>query len=131
MADWLSKIFGQKINGVRVTPLVLKIVTIFTVFLLISNFTTNYINLMLNRGEQMRLLNQLLVKDLKEMHVFARNQHEIFDFNPDMEATVRNIETAAARNHRGERVPLHRSTSRRDGVLPRVPAGATGAVSRR
>jgi hypothetical protein len=71
MADWLSKVFGQKINGVRVTPLVVKIVTIFTIFLLISNFTTNYINLMLNRGEQIRLLNQLLVKDLKELHVLG------------------------------------------------------------
>lgn len=103
MADWVSRILGEKINGVRVTPLVVKIVTIFTIFLLISNFTTNYINLMLNRGEQIRLLNQLLVKDLKELHVFASNQLEIFNFNPDLEAAVRNIESAAARNHRGER----------------------------
>ncbi|MFP4153987.1 MAG: adenylate/guanylate cyclase domain-containing protein, partial [Alkalispirochaeta sp.] len=103
MADWFSRVVGQKVNGVRVVPLVLKIVTIFTVFLLISNFTTNYINLMLNRGEQIRLLNQLLVKDLKELHVFAGNQFQIFNFNPDLEGAVDNIETAALRNHRGER----------------------------
>lgn len=103
MADWVSRVLGEKINGVRVTPLVVKIVTIFTVFLLISNFTTNYINLMLNRGEQIRLLNQLLVKDLKELHVFSSNQHEIFNFNPDLQGAVENIESAAVRNHRGER----------------------------
>jgi len=103
MADWFSRVVGQKVNGVRVVPLVLKIVTIFTVFLLISNFTTNYINLMLNRGEQIRLLNQLLVKDLKELHVFAGNQFQIFNFNPDLEGAVENIESAAIRNHRGER----------------------------
>src|SRR6056297_3873078 len=103
MYNWVSKMLGQKINGVRVTPLVVKIVTIFTIFLLISNFTTNYINLMLNRGEQIRLLNQLLVKNLKELHVFANNQREIFNFNPDEQAAIQNIEQAAIRNHRGSR----------------------------
>lgn len=90
-------------SGTRVVPLILKIVVIFTILLLVSNFTTNYINLMLNRGEQIRLLNQLLVKDLKEMHVFAGNQFEIFSFNPDEAAAVQNLENAAIRNHRGER----------------------------
>lgn len=103
MNDPLSRILGQKVSGTRVVPLILKIVVIFTIFLLVSNFTTNYINLMLNRGEQIRLLNQLLVKDLKEMHVFANNQFEIFSFNPDEGAAVRNLENAAERNHRGER----------------------------
>ncbi|TVR71570.1 MAG: adenylate/guanylate cyclase domain-containing protein [Spirochaetaceae bacterium] len=103
MNDPLSRVFGQKVSGTRVVPLILKIVVIFTVFLLVSNFTTNYINLMLNRGEQIRLLNQLLVKDLKEMHVFAGNQFEIFSFNPDEAAAVRNLENAAVRNHRGAR----------------------------
>ena len=68
MADPLKKVLGYKLNGTRVVPMIVKITIIFTVFLLISNFTTNYINLMLNRGEQIRLLNQLLVKDLKELH---------------------------------------------------------------
>lgn len=99
----MSRVLGRKVGGTRVVPLVLKIVVIFTVFLLVSNFTTNYINLMFNRGEQIRLLNQLLVKDLKDMHVFANNQFEIFSFNPDEAAAIRNIEGAAERNHRAER----------------------------
>ncbi|MFW5693546.1 MAG: adenylate/guanylate cyclase domain-containing protein [Alkalispirochaeta sp.] len=103
MADLLKKVLGQKLNGTRVVPMIVKITVIFTFFLLISNFTTNYINLMLNRGEQIRLLNQLLVKDLKELHVFANNQREIVNFNPDEEGAVEDIENAAERNHRGSR----------------------------
>jgi adenylate cyclase len=103
MVDPLSKVLGKKLNGTRVVPMIVKITFIFSVFLLISNFTTNYINLMLNRGEQIRLLNQLLVKDLKELHVFANNQREIFNFNPDEQGTIENIEQAAIRNHRGSR----------------------------
>ena len=91
MPDPLAKVLGQKINGTRVVPLMIKIVTIFTVFLLLSNFVTNYLNLMLNRGEQIRLLNEILVKDLKELYVFANNQHEIYTFNPDLESAVDNM----------------------------------------
>ncbi len=103
MGDQISRLLGRKIAGTRVVPLILKIVMIFVVFLLVSNFTTNYINLMLNRGEQIRLLNQLLVKDLRELHVFANNQYEIFNFNQDLNVAVTNIENAAIRNHRGDR----------------------------
>lgn len=103
MPDPLARVLGRKVHGTRVVPLILKIVLIFTVFLLVSNFTTNYINLMLNRGEQIALLNQLLVKDLKELHVFSNNQREIFNFNPDLDAAIENIESAASRNHRGTR----------------------------
>lgn len=103
MGEQISRLLGQKIAGTRVVPLILKIVFIFVVFLLVSNFTTNYINLMLNRGEQIRLLNQLLVKDLRDLHVFANNQFEIFNFNQDLEAAVANLEHAAQRNHRASR----------------------------
>lgn len=103
MSDPIAKVLGRKVGETRVVPLTVKIVAIFTVFLLVSNFTTNYINLMLNRGEQIRLLNELLVKDLTELHVFANNQFELFEFNPDINAAIANIEGAAERNHRGER----------------------------
>ncbi|MDP3179829.1 MAG: adenylate/guanylate cyclase domain-containing protein, partial [Spirochaetaceae bacterium] len=60
--------------GTRVVPIVTKIVALFTVFLLASNFASNYINLVLNRGELLRLDNRLLVKDLAELYGFAANQ---------------------------------------------------------
>jgi class 3 adenylate cyclase/type IV secretory pathway VirB3-like protein len=92
MADPLEKVLGRKINGTRVIPLVVKIAAIFTVFLLLSNFATNYINLMLNRGEQIRLLNDLLIQDLKELYTFANNQYDIYQFQENLEATVSNLE---------------------------------------
>ena len=92
MADPLEKVLGRKINGTRVIPLVVKIVAIFTVFLLLSNFATNYINLMLNRGEQIRLLNDLLIQDLKELYTFANNQYDIYQFQENLDTTVSNLE---------------------------------------
>ena len=103
MASPLDKILGRRVNGVRVVPLVIKIVVIFTVFLLISNFASNYINLVLNRGEQVRLLSQLLEKDLKTLHVFANNQHEIYNFDQNLEDAVSQIEGAGVRDLPGER----------------------------
>ena len=103
MADLITRALGRKVGGTRVIPSTVKIVTIFTIFLLFSNFATNYINLMLNRGEQIRLLNELLVKDVSDLHVFANNQFELFQFNPDLDAAVANIEQAAELNHRGDR----------------------------
>jgi len=103
MPELIDKLLGRKVAGTRVVPLTVKIVLIFTVFLLISNFTSNYINLMLNRGEQINLLNELLIKDLRELHVFAGNQHEIYRFNNDLEEAAENIEAAALRDFRGGR----------------------------
>ena len=103
MADLITRALGRKVGGTRVIPSTVKIVTIFTIFLLFSNFATNYINLMLNRGEQIRLLNELLVKDVSDLHIFANNQFELFQFNPDLDAAVANIEQAAELNHRGDR----------------------------
>lgn len=97
MSDIVTKIFGQKVNGVRVVPLMMKIIVIFTVFLLISNFFSNYVNLMLNRGEQIRLLNQLLVKDLTDLHVYGSSQHDLFNFTGDEAAARSNLESAASR----------------------------------
>lgn len=95
MEELLEKVLGKKISGTRIVPLLLKIVLIFTVFLLVSNFTSNYINLMLNRGVLVKLMNQLLIKDLKDIYSFAANQHEIYSFNQDLDAAVNAIEQNA------------------------------------
>ncbi len=93
-----SGLLGQKVAGVRVVPLALKIILIFILLLLISNFASNFINLMLNRGELLDLMNQLLVKDLKELHVFCNNQYEIYEFNQDLDATITNMKKSAMNN---------------------------------
>jgi len=103
MKNALESIFGKKISGVRVVPLVLKIITIFMIFLLLSNFASNFINLMLNRGELIKLMNQLLVKELKELYTFCVNQHEIYFFNQDLEGSIKAIKENASLPLKGEK----------------------------
>ncbi len=98
MSNLVDKVLGQKIKGVRVVPLVLKIVTIFAVLLLVSNFVSNYINLMLNRGELLKLMNQLLVKDLKELSIFSMNQYQIYQFNNDYQSAMNGIKDSAMKD---------------------------------
>lgn len=99
----VDSILGIKVGKVRATPIVIKIVILFTIFLLITSFSTNYINLMLNRRVQVKLMNQLLVKDLKEIFIFASNQHEIYTFTKDYDKAVANIQANASRQLLGEK----------------------------
>ena len=88
MSTVTERIVGRKIKGTRVVPLVTKIIILFTLFLLASSFVTNYINLTLNQGQQIQLLNQLLVKGLKDLYLFCTNQFEIYSFNQDLEGAI-------------------------------------------
>jgi adenylate cyclase len=100
--DPISSILGPKVAGTRVIPIVSKIVALFSVFLLVSNFASNYINLVLNRGELQRLGNRLLVKDLAELYGFASNQYQIYQFNNNLDEALKAIETSAAKSLLGE-----------------------------
>jgi len=101
--DFLTKLIGQKVANTRVVPLVTKIVVLFAVFLLVSNLVSNYINLVLNQGEQQKLTNRLLVKDLKELYGFASNQYDILEFSGDMAEAVAAMEETAGRELQGMR----------------------------
>lgn len=90
--------FFVRVGRTRLIPLYLKIVLIFVFLLLISNFTTNYINLMMNRAEILRLGGELLTKELKELYVFASNQYEIYLFDGDEEEALQTLSTAASAN---------------------------------
>ncbi len=84
--------FGKKINNTRVVPVTIKIVFTFTLFILISNFTTSYINLVYNRSEHFKLLNELLTKDLKNIYQYCNNQFEIYQFDNNLEGSIESIE---------------------------------------
>jgi len=88
-------LFFKKIRGTRVFPVSLKIVIIFILFILVSNFTTNYINIMLGREYQLRLTKQLLAKDLKDIYGFANTQYEIYQFSRDKKGSLDNIKVRA------------------------------------
>ncbi len=98
-----QSIVGQKVSSVRIVPLTLKITLIFTLLLLISNFASNFINLMLNRGELIELMNQLLVKDLKEIHLFCNSQQDIYTFDNNYEKAMQNITEMGLKQLKGEK----------------------------
>lgn len=103
MKEAKQSILGQKVSGVRIVPLTLKITLIFTLLLLISNFASNFINLMLNRGELIELMNQLLVKDLKELHLFCNSQHDIYTFNENYEKAIDNMTKMGLKQLKGQK----------------------------
>jgi len=114
----------KRVGGVRIIPLSFKIITIFTILLLLSNFVSNYINLMMNRRELVKLMNQLLIKDLKELYIYANNQYEIYQFTLDREKAVQNISISASREFR-----FTRSTAiglNPDGTILFQSSGAEG-----
>ncbi len=98
-----GRVFGKKVNGVRVTPLVVKIIAIFVVFLLLSNFVSNYINLMFNRSALIKQAKETLVKDLKVLYGFADTQREIFAFNNDLKSAVEGMEQKGIREIKNEK----------------------------
>ncbi len=74
----VSGLIGKKVEGVRVVPVTLKIITIFIVFLLVSSFISNYLNLTLNRSEQIRLTTDTLIRDLKDLYLFSGTQYKMY-----------------------------------------------------
>ncbi len=87
MRKLLEAVIGKKINKTRVFPVTTKIILIFTLIILVSNFTSNYVNLIYNRTEQLNLLKQLLAKDLTDIYGFANTQYEIYQYNRDMKGS--------------------------------------------
>ena len=83
--------FFTKVNDTRVIPVRYKITVVFTLFLIVSNFATNYINLMFGMEQQMKLTKELLAKDLKEFYGFASTQYEISQLNNNIDASKKNI----------------------------------------
>ena len=91
-----KKMFSfRKVGATRIVPLYGKIVVLFLFFLLASNLATNYITLILGRSEQVKLMNQLLVKELKENYVTAGNQFEVFSFEQNLNSSRETLSQAA------------------------------------
>jgi class 3 adenylate cyclase len=88
----------QRAGGTIIVPISAKIVLIFTVMLLLSNFVTNYITISMGRKETMSLTNQLLVRELKEIYVNASNQFQIYLFSKDKNEAVKSLVESAERN---------------------------------
>ncbi|MBP7736810.1 MAG: adenylate/guanylate cyclase domain-containing protein [Spirochaetes bacterium] len=84
--------FVKKVNNTRVWPVTLKIIITFSLFILISNFSTNYINFVFNRSQLFSQMNQLLTKDLKTIYTYCNDQFEIYQFDKNLEGSVLSME---------------------------------------
>ncbi|HEX3046546.1 MAG TPA: adenylate/guanylate cyclase domain-containing protein [Bacillota bacterium] len=91
----LNNIFGKKIDKTRIIPITTKIVIVFVIFILISNFASNYINLSFSRSAMIKLMRELLIKDLKEMYTFCNTQYEISSYNNNYESAVTEVQKYA------------------------------------
>jgi class 3 adenylate cyclase len=95
--------FGRKVNNTRVFRVTTKIVLAFTLFILLSNLASNYVNLLFNRSEMLSLMNQLLIKDLKAMYMYCNNQYEIYRFDRNLEESVKSIESKGLNEIKNEK----------------------------
>ncbi|HOE07465.1 MAG TPA: adenylate/guanylate cyclase domain-containing protein [Treponemataceae bacterium] len=85
----------QKAGKTRIIPISVKILVVFILLLLLSNFVTNYINLQMNQRQIITLTNKILVNQLKDIYTTATNQFEIFKFSQDTGSAVEAINNAA------------------------------------
>ena len=83
---------GRKVKNTRVVSVKFKIIIVFSILILLSNLSSNYINLIFNRSQLFKLMNQLLTKDLKSMYSFSNNQHQIYQFDKNIEGSIKSIE---------------------------------------
>ncbi len=96
----------KPVKKARVVPVTFKIVISFALFILISNFVTNYINLIFNRAELFNLMNQLLIKDLKVMYSYCNNQWDIFQFDKNFEDSIKGIEEKGKHELKNEKAVI-------------------------
>ncbi len=80
-----------KVDNTPIIPITLKIIVLFTIVILVSNLTTNYINLIFNRTELINQKRELLAKDLKEIFTYASNQYEIYNFTKNIDSSLDGI----------------------------------------
>jgi class 3 adenylate cyclase len=93
-----KKLFWKKVGKTTIVPISVKILAIVTLLLLVSNFVTNYLTISFCRKEVMKLNNQLLTKELKEIYINAGNQYQIFLFSNNRQDAMRALSQASEKN---------------------------------
>lgn len=82
------KKFFQRVGQTKIIPISLKIVAVFTVLLLLSNFATNTITLLLSQRQIINLNNTIMVSQLKDLYTAAGNQYQIFSFTGEKQKSI-------------------------------------------
>ncbi len=90
-----KKLF-QYIGKTPIIPISAKILTIFIILLLLSNFMTNLLSINLSQKQKNVLTNQLLVNELKEMYITAGNQYQIYSYSKNKDECIEALKKSAA-----------------------------------
>ncbi|MBQ0167145.1 MAG: adenylate/guanylate cyclase domain-containing protein [Treponema sp.] len=93
-----KKGFVQYVGKTPIIPISAKILAVFVLLLLLSNFMTNFINIQLNKKETIKLTNQILVDQLKEMYTAATNQFEIYKYSQNRDEALDAVSSSARRS---------------------------------
>lgn len=89
-----KKIF-QRVGETKIIPISIKIILVFTVLLLLSNFATNTITLILSQRQIINLNNTIMVSRLKDLYSAAGNQYQIFSFNGERQACIDTLKSVS------------------------------------
>ncbi|WP_296324585.1 adenylate/guanylate cyclase domain-containing protein [Treponema sp. UBA3813] len=87
----------QKVGSTSIIPISLKLLVIFVSLLLLSNFSTNFVNSHLSRRQIINLNNTIMINQLKDIYTAAGNQYQILTFTGKRDESVAAISNTAKR----------------------------------
>lgn len=85
----------NRVGKTRIIPIGLKILLIFVVLILLSNFATNYITIQLSKKQIVSLNNTVMVDRLKDLYTNAANQYQIFQYSQKLDESEEALKRAA------------------------------------
>jgi len=78
----------SKVGKTKIIPIGLKIGIIFIIMILLSNFATNFLSVQLTQKQVIKLSNQVMVDQLKELYNNASNQYQIYSYSNNKYETL-------------------------------------------
>jgi class 3 adenylate cyclase len=85
----------SKVGKTRIVPVGFKIGLIFLILIMLSNFATNFISLQLTQRQIIRLNNQIMVDQLKELYNNASNQYQIYAYSKNKDDSLASMRRMA------------------------------------
>ena len=85
----------QRVGKTKIIPIGLKILLIFICLILLSNFATNIITIQLSQNQIIKLNNQVMVEQLKELYNSSSNQYQIYTYSNNIEECETSLKQVA------------------------------------
>lgn len=85
----------QRVGNTKIVPIGLKILLIFICLILLSNLATNIITIQLSQNQIIKLNNQVMVEQLKELYNSSSNQYQIYTYSNNIEECEASLKKVA------------------------------------